>query len=142
MEVRSEEAQGFDMTLSRTIPGPLMCLTMAILLVFFYIISNFWPLGCFSYLSSLHFSHPHGRARLHVLLVTHTLSFTSVLRSQHRCLVVSCVLSRETRVPRRVMREPYSINKSVFLRIKFHSERFLESELVTRLDPKTRRHVK
>ena len=100
MEVRSEEAQGFDMTLSRTIPGPLMCLTMAILLVFFYIISNFWPLGCFSYLSSLHFSHPHGRARLHVLLVTHTLSFTSVLRSQHRCLVVSCVfVARDSRPP-------------------------------------------
>jgi hypothetical protein len=36
MEVRSEEAQGFDMTLSRTIPGPLMCLTMAIFPVFLH----------------------------------------------------------------------------------------------------------
>lgn len=125
MEVRSEEAQGFDMTLSRTIPGPLMCLTMAIFfaflhnfkflalgLVFLSLVTSFLP---FSWACSFVYNCFWSS-------VTHTLSFKPVLRVQHRRLVASCALPRETRVPLE-LGEPYPINKSV-LRIKFHSTHF------------------
>jgi hypothetical protein len=111
MEVRSEEAQGFDMTLSRTIPGPLMCLTMATFPVFLHNF-KFLALGLvFLSLVTSFLPFSWACSSVYMCFWLLILSFTSVLRAQHRRLVASCISSRATRAPCRVRRALFNQQK-------------------------------